>query len=155
MPRNLWKNVPMLKRFERKYIPEPNSGCWLWTGVLHEGGYGEFREAGSRIRAHVWAYKTFVGSIPVGLFVLHKCDVRSCVNPEHLYVGTKRQNTADAIARDRFPRGENHSATTLNESQIVAIRKDLRKQRDIAADYGVQQMTISNIKRRVTWRHVP
>src|ERR1041385_7445465 len=116
MKRNLWKNIPMLKRFERKYIPEPNSGCWLWIGLTHEHGYGEFRESGKRVRAHVWAYKNFVGPIPENLCVLHKCDVRCCVNPEHLYVGTKWQNTQDAIARNRFPRGEAHPQTTLTES---------------------------------------
>lgn len=151
---NRWKNVPMLKRFERKYIPEPNSGCWLWTSTMHEGGYGEFKENGKRIRAHVWSYKTFVGPIPEGLFVLHHCDMRCCVNPDHLYVGTKWQNTQDAINRNRFPVGINHSSTSLTEQQVLEIRDAVGRQADIAAVYGVSQMTICNIKRRVTWRHL-
>lgn len=147
----------MATRFERKYIPEPNSGCWLWIGLLHEGGYGEFRLPckGRRIRAHVYSYQIHKGKVPPGKFVLHTCDMRPCVNPDHLYAGTKKQNTADAIRRNRFPVGEAHSATKLTEAQVLAIRIDPRVQHRIARDYGVQQMTISNIKRRVTWRHVP
>lgn len=152
-----WKNVPLLTRFERKYIPEPNSGCWLWLGTLHEGGYGEFRKknAGSkRIRAHVFSYKLHKGAVPEGQFVLHTCDVRCCVNPDHLYAGTKKQNTHDAIRRHRFPVGENHHRTKTTETQVLAIRADIRAQHVIASEYGVCQMTVSNIKTGKSWRHL-
>jgi HNH endonuclease len=149
-----WSNTPLIVRFERKYIPEPMSGCWLWLGLLHEGGYGEFREHGKRIRAHVFSYKYFKGKIPKGKFVLHTCDVRCCVNPDHLYAGTKKQNTADCIRRNRFPQGERHAHTTFVAAQVLAIRTDPRFQYIIAAEYGVCQMTISNIKLKRTWKHV-
>jgi HNH endonuclease len=152
-----WETVSLLTRFERKYIPEPNSGCWLWLGALHEGGYGEFRERNSgtkRIRAHVFSYRYYKGEIPTGKFVLHTCDIRCCVNPDHLYAGTKKQNTADASRRQRFPLGEKHHQTTITESEILAIRVDPRAQHIIAVEYGVCQMTISNIKARKTWSHL-
>lgn len=126
-----WKNVPLTLRFERKYIPEPNSGCWLWLGTLHEGGYGEFREksAGTkRVRAHVFSYRFYKGKVPEGKFVLHTCDIRCCVNPDHLYAGTKKENTADCIRRDRFQQGERHGNTELVSSQVLAIREDARVQ---------------------------
>jgi HNH endonuclease len=155
MKRNLWKNVPLSTRFERKYIPEPNSGCWIWLGTLHEGGYGEFRyKGGKRVRAHVYSYRVHKGKVPRGKFVLHTCDLRPCVNPDHLYVGTKKQNTADCIRRDRFPQGERHPHTPFVAEQVRAIRADSRVQHVIAAEYGVCQMTISNIKTRKTWGHL-
>lgn len=152
-----------LEQFERRYIPEPNSGCWLWLGPLHEGGYGVIgtpKKKGrpsylSRKRAHVFSYETFVGRVPRGKFVLHHCDIRCCVNPEHLYVGTKKQNTADCIKRDRFQMGVRHAATSLTEDQVRAIRLDARVQHVVAAEYGVCQMTISNIRRRATWKYLP
>lgn len=150
-----WKNSPPLKRFEERYIPEPNSGCWLWLGLLREDGYGLLSVRGKHKRAHVWAYEHFKSKVPKHLCVLHNCDVRCCVNPEHLRVGTKKQNTQDAIDRRRFPQGIEHHVTTLTENQIQAIRKDARKQRIIAAEYGVCQMTISNIKARKTWKYLP
>lgn len=152
---NRWKKVPLLKRFERKYIPEPNSGCWLWVGHMHEGGYGEFREKNKRIRAHVWSYRTFKGKIPRNLFVLHHCDVRCCVNPDHLYAGSKWQNSQDAKKRNRYPRGETHAHTKVLEKDVISIRNDDRPQHVIAEDYGVCQMTVCNIKLRRTWKHVP
>mgnify|MGYP001558509445 FL=1 len=150
-----WKNSPPLKRFYEKCIPEPNTGCWLWLGTLHMGGYGELSVSGKVRRAHDYSYETFVEPVPFNLCVLHTCDMRCCVNPEHLYVGTKQNNADDCNKRNRRPRGIGHGMTTLTEAQVRAIRVDPRKQKQIAADYGVGQMTISNIKRRATWGHVP
>jgi HNH endonuclease len=109
----------------------------------------------SRKRAHIFSYETFVGPVPKNKFVLHTCDIRCCVNPKHLYIGTKKQNTQDCIKRDRFQMGTRHAHTSLNEDQVRAIRKDQRVQRVIATEYGVCQMTISNIKRRFTWKYLP
>lgn len=150
-----WKNVPMQRRFDRKYIPEPNSGCWLWLGNLHEGGYGDFRlRGGQRIRAHVWSFKNAGNKVPRGKFILHTCDIRCCVNPDHLYAGTKKENTHDCIRRGRFPIGVTHGHAKLDPEKVRLIRADERAQHVIAAVFGVHQMTVSFIKRRLTWKHV-
>lgn len=147
-------------RFENGYIPEPNSGCWLWLGYVRYDGYGEIsaRKSGathrSVNRAHVFSYIKHKGPVPKGLIVRHTCDVRCCVNPDHLVVGTKKDNTRDAIVRGRFSVGESHWIAKFNNEQIRQIRNDPRKQREIAEDYGVCQMTICNVKRRKTWAHV-
>jgi hypothetical protein len=82
-------------------------GCWLWTGLFNNGGYGSFRitSTGQRltILAHRAAYEVFVGKIPDTMLVCHRCDTPSCINPEHLFLGTHSANTRDAIAKGRQP----------------------------------------------------
>lgn len=73
-------------------------GCWLWTGSLDPGGYGRYRSQ----RAHRAAWTLTNGPIPDGLWVLHHCDVRRCINPDHLYLGTRADNVRDAVVRDRL-----------------------------------------------------
>lgn len=87
--------------------PEPNTGCWLWSGGCFKGGYGMFH-IGSKsqntyrtIRAHRFSYEYFIGPIPQGMKVLHKCDVRSCVNWEHFFLGTVQDNCDDMALKGR------------------------------------------------------
>ena len=81
-------------------VPIPECGCWLWTGSIAGTGYGDFR-MGRHYLAHRAAYEAFVGPIPKGMHVLHKCDVRSCVNPNHLFVGTNQENIIDSVRKGR------------------------------------------------------
>ncbi len=81
------------KRFENKYIPEPNSGCWLWLGELTpRGNYGLFFHQGKKRRAHTVSYEINVGPVPCGLEIDHKCRVHCCVNPNHLEPVTHMEN---------------------------------------------------------------
>ena len=85
------KRAPAIERFERHYIPEPNTGCWLWFGA-QTCGYGSFRIDGKAHLAHRFSYQSFVGEIPEGLELDHLCRVRCCVNPEHLEPVTRMEN---------------------------------------------------------------
>lgn len=85
---------------DRMSIPVPESGCWLWLGWIDKDGYAGTRRYGEQ-RVHRVAYKTFVGEVPAGLLVCHKCDTRSCVNPAHLFLGTHKDNTHDMIRKNR------------------------------------------------------
>ena len=80
------------ERFEAKWTPEPNTGCWLWTGATDRKGYGQFRSKGAHVKAHRWSYERLVGPIPEGLQIDHLCRVPGCVNPEHLEPVTHREN---------------------------------------------------------------
>lgn len=93
--------------------PEPNTGCWLWMGATTAAGYGRLETLGKKAQAHRTAYALFVGPIPNGLLVCHKCDVRSCINPDHLFLGSAADNTRDMIrkGRDKMPASANRGVT--------------------------------------------
>lgn len=90
-------------KFSQSYVPVPESGCWLWTGYVGSEGYGLLTASGKTHRAHRLSYEIYVGPIPIGLLICHKCDTPSCVNPSHLYAGTHRDNVLDMVRRKRHP----------------------------------------------------
>ena len=136
------KNIE--ERFNSKWVAEPNSGCWLWTASLHHNGYGQInlgRKSSKSGRAHRVSWEIHNGPIPDGALVLHKCDVRSCVNPHHLFLGTDATNMADMIdkGRARHPR-------KLTTEQVERIRASTAPQKDIAAQFGISGAYVSQIK---------
>lgn len=152
-------------RFERLCQPEPNTGCWLWWGATDDRmGYGYFhiaREDGDNskshmIRAHIASYRMFKGATN-GLHVCHTCDTPACVNPDHLFLGTRQDNIDDRERKGRGARfyGEAHPRSTLTEEIVREIRTDGRPTRFIAADYGINPATVRKVKRRKLWGHVP
>lgn len=134
------------------WIPEPNSGCWLWLGALHPSGYGKVGRRPKQYRAHRLMYAERVGD-PGLLGVLHKCDVRCCVNPDHLYAGTQKENMRDASERRRFPPrgGVRNPRARLTPEVAEAIRKEPGRYIDIAKRYGVAPSTVGRVKRGECW----
>ena len=149
-------NEITLTRFWSRVERRDLFGCWLWTAVKDGNGYGEISVGGKMLRTHRVAYELAVGPIPKGLCVLHTCDNPPCVNPAHLWLGTKGDNTRDCIAKGRGARskGEAHGLAKLKSKDIPKIRNDDRALRTIAADYGVGRNTICDIKRRKRWIHI-
>ena len=93
------------ERLLEKCVPEPNTGCWLWTEYCNEWGYGRLRVNGKKMLAHRASWETFIGPIPDGLRVCHHCDTESCINPDHLFTGTDKDNVHDCIKKGRFKGG--------------------------------------------------
>lgn len=147
-----WRKADSLAgRLEKHYIPEPMSGCWLWIGMAATGGYGLLKYEGRRLRAHAVSYEIHNGPIPVGLYVCHRCDVPSCVNPDHLFVGTQGDNMRDAKIKGRIARGERVGASKLTEQKVIAIRHAAGSKRATAREFGVSDKTVRNIKTRRSW----
>lgn len=139
-------------------ISKQENGCWHWTGYVMKNGYGIFRPAGNdRILAHRASFLIHHGILPEGRHVCHKCDNRKCVNPDHLFAGTRQQNMDDAVAKQRVHPGSKTGGSVLVESQVLEIR-ELRKQGfrnvELAAMFGVCSASISLICSRHTWKHI-
>lgn len=152
----------MRERFEANWMPEPNSGCWLWLGSLRGTGYGAmWTDDKKHIDAHRASWLLNVGPIPKGIFVCHKCDLRACVNPNHLFLGTPAQNTADMIAKGRYRRGPGFTPgkyhgihQKLTAEQVRQIKAGGIGGRKVADTYGVHSCTIADILKGRTWRHI-
>jgi hypothetical protein len=146
----------VLERFEEKYIPEPNSGCWLWTASTFKGGYGQFWTGQKYTGAHRASYEMFRGEIAPKMQILHSCDNPLCVNPEHLSVGTNLDNQHDSIKKGKKAtfKGETNPTHKLTMEQILIIREDNRPHGLIAKDFCISRSLVSSIKLRKKWKHI-
>jgi hypothetical protein len=147
------KHKTSIERFEDKI--DKSGECWMWVGSKTKG-YGQIRVDGKTVRAHRFAYEAYVGEIPNGFLVCHSCDVPSCVNPDHLFLGTNADNLADCGEKGRQSRGERHNTAKLSESQVGEIRSiyPLKTQKELAEMFGVYPSAICKIVNRKTWKHI-
>jgi hypothetical protein len=146
-------------------------GCWLWTGASTKGGYGQFSWDRVPKLTHRTSWELAHGPIPEGMLVCHTCDVRNCLNPAHLFLGTQLQNIADKVAKGRQSRGpkhgqsrgnpargEQHPNARLTAETVRYIRErystNLVSHADLALELGVSRATVAQVVRGVTWRHV-
>ena len=149
------------ERFDNKYTPEPNSGCWLWTAAIRTDGYGIMNVHGKCTAAHRVSYRLHNGLIPKGegphgTCVLHHCDNPICVNPDHLFLGRNKDNVDDRERKGRNItfQGEQHWKARLTASDVRAIRNDFRTCIEVGKDYGIQFAQVSAIRRRTAWSHI-
>lgn len=142
-----------------RYTKPSENGCINYLGAINSEGYGWFRPSAAEkvIKAHRAAWILEHGEIPEGMHVCHNCDNRKCVNHKHLFLGTNADNVRDKTQKGRASAliGVKHWKARLTDADIVAIRQDGRTQTEIARVYGVRQATISQIIRRIGWKHVP
>jgi HNH endonuclease len=143
------------EKFLAKVSPRED-GCWMWTGLVRPDGYGATRFEGREQGAHRVAWKMFRGKIGPGSSVCHRCDVRACVNPEHLFLGTPAENAKDMRAKGRDRRGEEHGSAKLTLEQVHRIKKMLAEDKmyasEIAREFGVSETAIRAIKKGKTWK---
>jgi hypothetical protein len=176
---NSRENVPLAQRFWAKVnkngpVPahRPELGeCWLWTAKKNHSGYGMIREGGqetSFLQAHRYSWMLHYGRIPEDKLVCHKCDTPLCIRPEHLFIGTAKDNTQDAIRKGRMSIGEANPRATLTDFDVALIRHKYsiapvstggkKKKRGVlqrlASAFGVSKATIINIVSGQTWKHL-
>jgi hypothetical protein len=144
-----------LRNFWAKVDKRGPNDCWGWTGSRHERGYGHFRLGKSGIFCVTRImYYLSAGKQPGPLCICHACDVPSCCNPAHLFLGTGSDNIADMVAKGRTLIGERQPMAKLTEAQVLAIRASGDTQTALAARYNVTQVNISCIKTRKSWKHI-
>ena len=148
------------KWYEAERLTGWDSGCHIWTGTKNSEGYGELRFGRHMRKVHRLRYAHTYGPIPDWLLCCHKCNVRECINPEHIYLGTDADNTRDKIDAGTHlirARGRDHHNTPLEEADVLEIRRlDAAgsTRAEVARRYNVTTATIGNIVNRKTWRHI-
>lgn len=145
------------KRFWSKV--EKTDGCWFWRGTVLTNGYGQFSTKARRWSAHRYSYRLDKSEIPRGLLVCHSCDIPTCVNPEHLWLGTTRDNAQDMVGkgRDKPPKGEKQGSSKFTASQVLEIREKHSNgftPTQLAKLYGTTPGYVNSLVRRITWRHI-
>jgi hypothetical protein len=154
-----------IKRFLSKVIIAQDDQCWLWVGSKNTDGYGGFTLNKKNTGSHRASYIIYVGDIPKGMSVLHKCDVRNCVNPKHLFLGTQLDNVRDMFTKGRrekvtkgaFKKGVEHPRSKINDDIVREIRK-LKKGRGVftefAKKHGISRTLVGYIYHGRAWQHV-
>lgn len=164
MPTGIYLRPSTNSLFHKKYKKDIN-GCWIWIASKIHTGYGMFWSGDKNITAHRYSYGIYNGEIPKGIFVCHTCDVRECVNPKHLFLGTHKDNLQDMIRKGRarfankhrIVRGEENGQSKLSENNIRDIFKLHKRgtsQNELSKIFGCHQTNIHYILSGKTWRHV-
>jgi uncharacterized protein (UPF0248 family) len=141
------------KRFLSRFKQGEKESCWIWEGNKTGNGYGSLAINGKQIPTHRLSYEYFVGPIPEGMCVCHTCDTPLCLNFNHLWLGTKKDNMRDCVNKDRnyHSRGEKHPKHKLTEEQVKEIRASTLKRCELGQMYGVAKSTIKDIKNGKNW----
>lgn len=159
-------DIKFIRAFQARYSMIPGgSGCWEWNGPYDKDGYGVIKRLGKTYRAHRVSFDIHKGKIPVGLMILHSCDNPKCVNPAHLSPGTAKDNSDDMIRKGRKAvvrgaealRGARNASSKLTSLEVLRIRYRAAQgesQAALAREFNVSDAAISNIIRRVSWRHI-
>lgn len=138
----------------RSRVAVSDAGCWEWLGWRHKQGYGMFRDGGKVWMVHRWVAAHTLQEDIAGKCVCHKCDNPCCVNPEHLFVGTQKDNMADRRAKGRYPRQEgalNYNAK-LTWDDVNYIRASSKSAKELSSELDVTRVTIYDIRNNKKWK---
>lgn len=144
--------TPISERIKTKYVVDPITDCWEWTGAMASSGYGKIGcggHSGRTLSAHRAAWEIAHGEIPDRLQVLHSCDNKKCVNPQHLFLGTQSDNILDCIRKGRAVR-------KLTNEDVLQIRRSYlpRMSQCLADQFRVCASTVQRIVQRKSWKHI-
>lgn len=158
------KQKAQIKRFWEKVKKTSDNSCWEWQAYRHPAGYGRFKTYfGTQVNAHRFSWEITYGEIPSGMFVCHKCDNRPCIRPDHLFLGTQKDNVRDALKKNRMmmhlnaARGSDNLNAKLFEADIpviIALNVSGESMQSIATKYNISPSSISKIISGKAWKHV-
>lgn len=152
-------------------VAQRSDGCWIWQAGLFSSGYGQFRWGKKKARTHRIAWMLSFGPVPDGKLVCHTCDNKNCVNPNHLFLGTHKDNAMDRECKGRggdggsrtkkalgSVRGERNPAAKISPHLVSRIRMEYQQEnwsyRELANIHGLSKSQIANIIKRRSWSHV-
>ena len=138
--------MPLIDRIEFLSIPEPNSGCLLWLGNLDSRGYPRLNVDGRRFYVSRLVWELHRGSIPPKLQACHKCDNPVCIEVNHLFLGTIKDNADDRDRKGRTAKGSSNGQSKLTDDQVLAIKSSTKSQSKLATEFGLNQSQISRIR---------
>lgn len=146
-------NAELLKRLplDDLIYKDPMVGCHIWLGGTTENGYGRLRQVYRDAKVH---HVFFGKRAEPGKVIAHRCGVKLCCNPAHLYEGTAADNAADEIRFGKTHKGERNVKAKLTETQVTAIRASSLPDKQLAKLYEVNRTTISSIRRNLIWKHI-
>lgn len=155
-PTHAINRLPLTERIERNIMRLTESGCWIWMLKITKTGYGFISIDGRCVLVHRAAYRAWIGEIPSGLLVCHRCDVRYCANPDHLFLGTHMDNLEDMHRKGRNAdlRGSNNGGATFTDAEIIDIRTSPETTAQVATRYSRSFQTIWAIRKNKSWRHI-
>ena len=156
MPKGFYVRRTTHENFLRK-VDKVDGGCWEWTGAVLKDGYGHFHVNRKGVIASRYSYQHYKGDIPPGLVVRHKCDNPKCVNPEHLELGTQKDNYNDAKMKGRHVHGEKHGNVLYSGEQIKKVLQLIAEGMrpiDISKQTGVALSTVYDVRLGRSWKHL-
>ncbi len=159
IPDSAKRKIEAFNRFMKRV--SMSDTCWIWTGETSANGYGRFWDGEKKLPAHRWSHGYFIAEVPKGKDACHKCDVRNCVNPAHIFIGSRSENMLDASRKDRLNTntlgGSSNRLAKMSLKDIYKLKyddsiKDLT-QEELGKLFGVSDVTIRRVLRGVAYRY--
>lgn len=147
--------IPIKEKLDMNVIKVPESGCWIWMGMISRYGYGRFTfGTKTNFSAHRTSYELKYGKIPDGMLALHHCDVKCCVNPDHIFIGTQQENMTDKVTKNRQAKGESHGMSKLTKEQATEAKFSGAKTSELAKKFNCSAVMIRQIRSGHYWKHL-
>lgn len=147
--------IPLFEKIEASSVKIPESGCWIWMKSLNHQGYGKTcLGKGTNLSAHRASYEEKYGKIPNGMMALHTCDVPSCVNPDHIFLGTQQDNMTDKVNKRRQANGENHGMSKLTKEQAFEAKYGTEDASSLSKRFNCSSTIIRQIRSGIYWKHL-